>query len=254
MSAQQYGIALRWSTVGAPKPFGCILDGFEYNENLLESTEPDDEGDIAFLKPYGRTGAINFAGTVTEDSTDLPDLSAGALIEVDSPDVTSGIVLCSELVEEWSLGQPKKFNGRATHYPDATGGTGAAAGALDGFTPAQSLSPVLRPADKVIWSTQGLTSALGTIQRLRIRQALTLSAELDGAGKYTSITAHAYMRRIQLEVLGLASQSRPAANAILSVTGAPAHAANAEILNSGIKWTKGQRAMFTVDAMWAPSF
>jgi len=252
MSAQQYGVALKWSTVGAPKPFGCILDLFEYREKLNEFTEDDESGDLAVLKPHGRTGDINFGGTITDASVDLPDLSSGAKITVESTETTAGTVLCAELVEEWSIGTSKKFNGRASHFPDCEGGTGASVGALDGGTPAQVLSPVIRPADKIIWSTAGLSSALGTVQRLRIQQSLTLSPEPDEHGRLTTVTAHRYMRRISLEVLGLANATRPAADSTLAVAGAPAHAANALIMDSGIKWQRGKRALFSVEAMWFP--
>lgn len=250
--SHNYGIALGWSTVGAPKPFSCILDNYEYNETNQEHLEDDEAVDIAAVILHGRTGAITFGGKITDASTDLPDLSQGALIDITSTETATGIVLCSQLVEEWVIGSPKNFSGSASHFPDAVAGDGDAAGALDAYTPTGQTAPIIRPTSKVIWGTSGLSIAWGTVQRLRIEQSLTLSAEPNEAGKLTAITAHRYIRRIQLDVLALASQSKPATDTLLTVAGAPDHAGGAVIKDAAVKWSKGARRMFTVSALWAP--
>lgn len=253
MATQHYGTLFRWSTVGAPKPCGCILDGYTYKETQQEHMEQDEAGDHAMLKLHGKTGDISFSGIIDDTSVDLPDLSVGAKVEFDSPDTTDGTVLCSDLTEEWAIGVSKKFDGRATHFPDCVGGAGASAGSLDGFTPSQILSPVIRPADKCVWSTAGMTSVLGIVQRLRIQQSLTLSPEPNEHGKIVAVAATGYIRRITAEILALSTATRPATDTVLSIVGAPDHAAQAVIKDSEIRWTKGRRALFAVEAVWIPA-
>lgn len=252
MSVQQYGITLTWGTAGAPHPASCILESFDYKAAFQQHLEDSEAGDVAAMVLHGQKGAISFGGTITDATVDLPDLSTGAKLDLSSAEIVGGTVLCASLIEEWAIGQPKKFNGSATHYPDVTGGAGAEAGALSGFTPTQTLSPVIRPADKLIWSTAGLTHASGTVQKLRIEQTLQLTEQVDGAAKIVTVTAHRYMRKISLEILGLASGTAPATNTVLAVVGAPSHASNAVVTDSGKKWQRGQGAMYSVEAIWFP--
>lgn len=249
--SQLYGASLIWSTGGAIKPAACILESCDYRDAYQQHLEDGEGGDLAAMVLHGAKAAISFGGTITDDSTDLPDLSAGAKLGISHDEITGGTVLCSSLVEEWAIGQPKKFSGAATHYPDVTGGSGADAGELSGATPTQS-GPVIKPADKLIWGTAGLTHAAGTVQRLRVEQTLQLSEEVDGGGSIVTVVAHRYMRKISLEVLALATATRPAKGATLTVTGAPSHAANAVVTDSGVKWSRGRGAVFSVEAMWFP--
>lgn len=253
MATQHYGTLFRWSTVGAPKPCGCILDSYVYKETQQEHTELDEAGEYAMLKLHGKTGDISFGGIIDDTSIDLPDLSVGAKVEFDSDDTEEGTVLCSDLTEEWAIGVSKKFDGRATHFPHCVGGTGASAGSLNGFTPSQVLSPVIRPADKCVWSTAGMSSVLGIVQRLRIQQSLTLNPEPNEQGNIVSVEATGYIRRITAEILALATAARPATDTVLSIVGAPTHAAQAVIKDSEIRWRKGGRALFAVEAVWIPA-
>jgi len=250
--SNQYGVALKWGSAGAPHPATCILESFDYKDAFQTYEENDEAGDLAALILHGRKGAISFGGTITDETVDLPDLSAGAKIDLEADEIVGGIVLCSGITEDWLLGSAKKFSGSATHYPDATGGTGADAGSLNAATPTQVLSPVIRPADKLIWSCAGLTHASGKVHKLSIAQSLELTESLDEEGKIVAIQSHKYMRKISLEILALAAAARPAPDTVLAVTGAPANAANAVITGSDIKWKRGDAAMFSVEAIWFP--
>jgi hypothetical protein len=182
---------------------------------------------------------------------DLPDLSQGAKIGLAHAAIVGGMVLCSSLIEEWVMDQPKKFNGAAAHFPDCVSAIGdVLAGVLDG-TFAQT-GPLIHPAAKLVWSTQGLTSALGTVQRLRIEQTLTLAEPKTDPLKITTVVSHAYMRKISLEVLALPNATLPANDTILAVTGAPAHGAGAIISDAGWKWKRADSAMIEVEAFWHP--
>ncbi len=250
--SQTYGQTIKWSTVGAPQPCSAILESYNYRASDQQHLEDNASADLAAMVLHGQTGAINFGGTITNLTVDLPDLSTGAKITIeDAANIAAGTVLCSKLIEEWVIGQPKKFSGEATHYPHCVGGAGASAGALNGFTPNQ-VAPVIRPAASLIWGTSGLTHAGGTVQRLRIEQTLTLTAEPDAVGNFVTVTAHRYFRKIMLEILATSAASRPANQSTLAVVGAPAHASNAVVTDSEIKWTRGRSAMFAVEAMWFP--
>lgn len=249
MSEQQYGVGLQWSTLGADKPASCILDSYNYRDAFQQHEDDDEGGNLAVLTLHGRKGEIDFGGTITDASTDLPDLSAGARIDLSSLSV--GTVLCRTLVEEWSIGASKKFSGNATHYPDVTGGDGADAGTLNGFTPTQA-GPRIHPGGKIIWSTAGLSHAEGIVQRLRIEQTLSLTEQVDEAADIVHVTAHKYLRRISLEILAGSAADRPDPDTALVVAGAPAHAANAIITDAGSRWQKAQGKMFSVEAIWFP--
>lgn len=247
---QLYGASLIWGTASAPTPATCILENCDYKLSSQTHHEPDGSGDHAASVLYRQKGAISFGGTITDATVDLPDLSAGALITLAHAQIVGGIVLCPSLIEEWAMDQPKKFTGSANHYPDATAGTGAAAGVLDG-TFAQ-VAPVIRPASKLVWSTAGLTHAAGTVQRLRIEQTWNLSEPPTDPLKILSIIANGYMRKITVEILALPNASLPANDTILAVTGAPGHAGGAVISDSGFKWKRADAAMIEAEAFWHP--
>lgn len=247
---QLYGASLIWGSASAPQPATCILESCDYKMSSQVHHEPDGAGDNAASALFRKKAGISFAGTITDGTIDLPDLSVGALIGMTHAAIVGGIVLCSSLIEEWGIDQPKKFSGAATHYPDATAGSGENAGTLDG-TFAQT-GPLIHPAAKLVWSTQGLTSALGTVQRLRIEQSLSLTEPPTDPLKITAVVAHAYMRKITLEVLALPNATLPANDSVLTVTGAPSHGAGAIISDSGWKWKRADGAMIEVEAFWHP--
>jgi len=246
-----YGASLIWGSAGAPQPATCILESCDYKMSSQVHHEPDGAGDNAASVLFRPKAAISFGGTITDLTVDLPDLSAGAKIGLTHAAIVGGLVLCSSLIEEWVLDQPKKFNGAATHYPDCTAAIGdVLAGVLDG-TMVQT-GPLIHPAAALVWSTQGLTSALGTVHRLRIEQTLTLAEPKTDPLKITAVVAHGYMRKISLEVLALPTATLPANDSVLAVTGAPSHAAGAIITDAGWKWKRADAAMIEVEAFWHP--
>lgn len=252
---QLYGASLIWGTAGAPQPATCILDSCDYRMASQVYNEPDGQSDHAATLLYKRKAGINFAGTITDETTDLPDLSKGAKIGLSHAMIVGGMVLCSSLIEEWAMDQSKKFNGSATHYPDCTGGTGADAGSLSGvFAQTGAGAPVIRPASRIAWSTHGLTSALGTVQRLRIEQSLTLTEPPTDPMKITAVIAHAYQRKISLAMLALPNAALPATDTVLTVTGAPAHAGGAVVTDAGFLWKRADAAMLEIEAFWQPTF
>jgi hypothetical protein len=252
MSVQLYGTALNWSTLNSPKPCGGIAENYTYRDSYANVGEVEDEDlELAAVALTGQFGDISFDGTVTDDTTDLPDLSEGAKIAITG--LATGTVLLTELVERWAINQAKTFNARASHFPKVVGGSGASAGSFSGVSPTQTVAPIIRPGGKVVWGTKGLTSSLGIVQSLVITQSLKLSPEMDEAGDTVFVAASGYRRRIQLEVLALAAQSAPALNATLTVGGAPAHGSGAFNVSVERKFTKGKGVIYTVDGLWAPN-
>lgn len=252
MSAQQHGTAIQWSTINSPKLCGGIAEAWTYRDNINQGEVTDEQLNIAAMALTGRTGEFSFETTITDDTADLPDLSEGAKIAVTG--IASGTCLLSEVVERWAIGQAKTGSMRGTHFPAVTGGAGADAGTYGALTPDQTTGgiPIIRPGGKVVWGTKGLSSSLGIVQSLVITQSLRLNTETDEAGDIVFVAVTSYMRRIQLEVLALAAQGRPAINATLVVTGGPAHSTGGFNVNVEERFAKGRGKIYSIDGMWFP--
>lgn len=248
MSAQIYG-TLEWSTINAPKPFSGICEGFNYRKTSTVGEETNEHEDIIAVPITQIKGEGSFEGKVTDASTDLPDLSSGAKISISG--LTDGTVLARQLVETWRKGQTKTYQVQFSHFPNVTGGDGANAGSLTGFTPSPQVAPpIVRPADKIIFGVKGLTSTLGKVEGLTITQTLQLREYTDESEQIFAVVAVGYKREFQLEVLANAAAALPDENDSLAVSGAPSNASAAFVTSAEERWRKGDAKMISVNAMW----
>lgn len=247
---QQYGTALTWSTVGAPHPFGGIAEDYSYNDAFQE-TPVDGESEIAALVHHARKGVIAFNATTTDASVNFLDLSVGVKLTLSN--ITAGIILATQAVEAWTLGQPKKLSLNANHYPDMTDTAGTAAGTLSAVTPAAPTGSgiIIRPAGKVIFSTAGLSHESGIIQALTITQQVKLADQEDELGKLIAAFISNYMRTIDLDLV--TTGTRPLPDTVLVIAGAPDNAANYVISSSEEAYRKGDKKTYKVKATWIPA-
>src|SRR5262245_30365271 len=145
----RYGQAITWSALSAPHLFTGQCMAYSYDDEVEETVDEDESGDVLAVILDGRKAAINFEAKVTNVSTDFLDLSAGAAITVSG--ISTGTVLCNRAVETWRLRQPKMCSISAMHYPDLVQASPVAAGtALTTFTPTQSGLTVVTPGSKII--------------------------------------------------------------------------------------------------------
>lgn len=253
--SNQYGTpTVKWSTATSPKLFSGIAENYNYRHNAQKSDTDNDDGERAISVLHGLTGDISFEVTITDASTDLPDLLDGSKITVvDADNISGGTVLLTEIVERWQLGSDKMASARATHYPLVVGGAGAAAGTYSGVSPVQVAPPIIIPGGSVVWGTKGLTSALGIVQSLTVTQTVQHKPEPDEAGQIVQVTTHGYFRRIALEVVAKGDAVCPAIGTTLAVTGAPAHAAGAFVTGADDRRRKGQKGTIAVEAEWFPA-
>ena len=247
MTIKQYGKSLTWSTVDAPHPFGGIAEDYSYKDAFQE-TPIEGETDIQAFALHGRKGEISFNATATDASTDFLDLSGGVKLTISG--LATGTVLATQAVETWALGQPKRLSLSATHYPDMTDAGGDAAGELSAATPTPPEGIIIRPAGKVIFSTAGLTHAAGIVQGLTLTQKIKLVDQEDELGKLIAAFVANYMRTIELDLISTAAA--PALNTVLTIAGAPDHAAGYIITSADLNWRKGDKKSYKIGAIWAP--
>ena len=243
--SSQYGTALTWSTVNAPHLFSGICENYQYNRQQAQELVPGEQ-EIAAIIHHGLYGDISYDATITNQSSDFPLIQNGIQITVGA--VAGGIILISDVEESWAIRQPKKASLKAKHFPDMVG-SGAAAATIAANTPNQT-APFIRPAGKVIYGTQGLSTGFGIVQSLKISQNVSIETDEDTDGKIKSAWCWKYLRKLSLEVL--ATGGRPAENSTLSVNGAPNHAVGYIIQNVSEKYSIGGKKSYSIEGIWAP--
>jgi hypothetical protein len=241
---RNYGTALTWGTVSAPHPFNGICKDYSYRSSYQKQFVDDDASDIAAMILHGEKGDISFNSEITSASTDFFDISAGAKIAISG---LAGVVLLRRLVEKWTIGQTKTGALEANHYPDMVDADGDEPGELSAVTPTQT-GLIVRPADKVVWSTAGLTHTAGIVHGLTLTQELKFDETVNELGKIIAAIAFGYLRTIELDVL--ATGAAPAKNTVLTVTGAPEHASGYVITDADIMLRQGDKKMYRVAATW----
>jgi hypothetical protein len=255
-----YGQSIKFGVLDAPALFTGDNMSFNYRSQTTNDELEDGGSDIAALAMHSLKGDINFSGEVTDGSDDFLDLSAGAKITVaGSPggiSLSSGFILAYEAIEEWNLMRRKNCSVRATHYPDMeSGDAGSSAGTLSAFTPTQSLD-FLFPGSTLIYSTVGLTHAVGLVHQLKVTQTLTITDdEPSPAGKILGAFTSGYKRTISLLLLAKpGSGTIPAVRSVLTIGGAPSHLANYRVSAAEPRFERKKGMMFQLDAIWIPSF
>lgn len=249
MSAQ-YGKALTWSTVGAPHPFGGIAEDYSYNDAFQE-VQVEGESELDSLILHGRKGEISFNATGNLTSVNFPMLSDGVKLAIVG--IANGIILVSQVVETWSLGQPKKLSLSATHYPDMVDAAGTAATTISAATPAAPAGSgiIIRPAGSVNFSTAGMTHDSGIIQGLTLTQKVKLIDQEDELGKLIAAWVSNYVRTIDLDLVSFGDKPEP--DTVLAIAGAPDHAADFVINSSELAYRKGDKKTYKVKATWIPA-
>lgn len=257
--SQHYGQNIKYGVLGAPTLFTGDNMSFSYRDTVTPDELEDGGSDIVALALHSRKGEINFSGEVTSDTDDFLDLSAGAAIAVvGTPGgiaLDAGFILAYEAVEEWSLLQRKQCSVRAYHYPDGGTPGGTSAGALNAFTPSQSLD-FLFPGNTLIYSTAGITHTAGLVHQLRLTQSLTITDdEHSPDGKILGAFSSGYKRAISLLLLCKPQDAAiPAVRSVLTLSGAPAHAANYRVTSAEARMERKKGMMYSIEATWIPTF
>jgi hypothetical protein len=257
--SQHYGQSIIYGPLSAPALFTGDNMSFNYRDQVTEDDLEDGGSDFAAMGLHSRKGDLGFDGEVTSGSTDFLDLSGGSKIAVAGTpagiDLSVGMILAYEAVEEWNLLRRKRASVRAAHYPDATDEDGAAAGALSAFTPTQNLD-FLFPGNTLIYSTVGFTHAAGLVHMLRVTQSLTITDDDPSPdGKLLGAFTSGYIRKISLLLLGKpADAAIPAPKSVLTLTGAPDHLKNYRVISSEPRMDRKKGMMFSIDASWIPPF
>lgn len=244
------GQAITWGTAGAPHLFSGVCTGYSYRRATTRQLDADEAGENQAMILHSEKAALDFSAKVTSASTDFLDLSGGCVLTVSG--ISAGVVGAYETTESWRLGQDKTIGVRATHYPDVTASSPAAAAVtVNAFVPSQSGLTIVNPTGVIIYSTFGLGHAAGVIHALSIMQRLTLQEdEVSPAGTILGFTPVGYLREIQLEIL--AKSTIPAVKSTLTLTGAPARAANYQIEAADLMYREQRGEMYSVRAVWIP--
>lgn len=243
----RHGQQITWGTLAAPKLFTGQTRDYSYRLAKTKQLERDMRGDNMAMILHSPKAEINFEATVTQESSDFLDLSAGAQVVISA--ITGGVVLARRAIETWRLGQPKRASVQATHYPDMTASASATAGDLNAFTPDQSSLAIVRPGGKLIYSTAGLTHASGIVHGLTLEQILEITEdEPSPDGKILGATDHAYERNLTLELL--ATGAKPAVDTVLTISGAPDHAQGYVITGVDEIFASERGKLYQVAAAW----
>lgn len=255
----RYGQLITWGTTTAPHPFKGICTAYSYRGNYQRQLDEDEAGDNRTLIQHSHTANVSFDAKVIVDeangSSDFLDLSAGAAVTITG--IAAGVVLVSRAVERWQLGQPKTISMQATHYPDITQANPTKAGALDAQTPDQSgiTSPIVLPGQNLIFSTRGLTSTGGLVQRLEIAQELTLTPDDPTPdGKIAGCAAHGYLRTISMDLLIRSTDTASVEGTVLNLTatGAMNNIANYQVESVDQRFAEKRGKMISLTAVWIP--
>lgn len=247
----RYGQAITWGPLSAPRLFTGQTRSYSARDGVTKQLITDMSAENMAMIPHSQKVEIDFEALVTSESVDFLDLSAGAAIAIAG--ITSGVVLVRRAIETWRLGQPKTAGCQATHYPDMSQASPASVGELDAMTPDQSSLSIVYPGGQIIYSTAGLTHASGIVHGLTIEQILQITEdEPSPDGKILGAATHGYERTIRLDLL--ATGAAPAVKSVLTIGGAPGHAADYRIISSNIQFQDQRGKMYAVEAAWIPGF
>jgi hypothetical protein len=262
MSAH-YGQSIKYGVLDAPALFTGDNMSFSYRRGVTADDQENGGSDIAAIAMHSKKADLSFSGEVTSGSTDFLNLSAGARLAVEAEiagiDLATGMILAYEAVEEWNLLRRKLCSVRAFHYPDfpLDEDTGASAGTtLSAFTPGSQSLDFLFPGNTLIYSTVGITHAAGLVHQLRITQQLTITDDDPSPnGKLLGAFSSGYKRMISLLLLAKpADAAIPEPASVLTLTGAPSHAANYRVVSAEPRMERKKGMMFQIDAVWIPPF
>ena len=259
--SNHYGQLITYGVLGAPALFTGDNMSFGYSHKVTEDDLEDGSSEIAAMALHSRKGEINFEGEVTSASTDFLDLSAGArIVMTGSPggiDLTGGLILAHEAVEEWDLLKRKRCSVRATHYPDAPADTGALAGITQtAFVPDQSGIDFLFPGTTLIYSTLGFTHAQGLVHQVKLTQTLQITDdEPSPDGKILGAFASGYKRTLSLMLLAKPADAViPEPRSVLTLTGAPDRMKNFRVISAEPRMERKKGMMFSIEASWITPF
>jgi len=245
----RYGQNITWSTPGAPHAFSGTCTNWSYRDHFQRQLDENESGDQHVLIQHSRKAEIRFDARVTDASTDFLDLSTGGAITITG--VTGGAILVTRAVERWSLKQPKTASIQATHYPDFT--ASADAGTLDAFQPANQGLSFLHPGGKIVYGTAGLTHGAGVVHKLELTQERHITEDDPSPnGTILGAASHGYLRTIHLDVLTLNTGTVPANGTVLTIGGAPDHAADFRIESVETKFAEKRGKMVSFTAVWIP--
>lgn len=250
--SNRYGQTITWGPLTAPALFTGERQSYSYRDAVTKQNITGAAGDHFAQVLHSHKAALQFTAKVAGGSTDFLDISGGAAITVSG--ISAGQVLVSRAVETWRLMQPKTASITATHYPDMPStNTAAAAATLSAFTPAQTGLGILFPNSALTYSTFGLTHASGIVHELTIEQILQLTDdEPSPDGKLLGAQGHGYERMIRLMLL--ATAAAPAVKSVLTLTGAPGHAADYRITDAEVTLEDQRGKMYAISASWIPPF
>ncbi|HSI10720.1 MAG TPA: hypothetical protein VK961_01690 [Chthoniobacter sp.] len=250
-----YGQTITWGTLSAPHPFAGTCTSYSYRAQLQRQLDADESGDNRALIQHSKKAEISFEARITDASQDFLDLSAGAAITLTG--VTGGGILCTRAIERWALGQPKTASIQATHYPDMSLSSPAAAATIDAFTPNQTGLGVITPGGKLIYGTYGLTSSGGIVQRLEISQQLQITEDAPAPdGTIPGAASHGYLRTIAMDLLITSSSGLPTVGGELNLTaaGSMSNIAHYRVESVETKFAEKRGKMISVTALWIPPF
>jgi hypothetical protein len=248
-----YGKPIIYGTATFPHLFSGICESYNYAEAMRRSDVVGENFDFAAVVLDQRKFNLSFTATVTNNAADFFDLSTGAKIAVQSDDIETGTVLCSQAVETWELGKEKTASITATHYPALVEATaGPSAGALSAFTPAggNGTGVIMFPAGRLRWGLGGMATGFGVINRLTCTQTLTLQEEPDEQGEISTVIAGKFQRTLDLTVAS--TGDRPPVGELLVLSGAPAHLGGYRIMSSDVAGSTEGKKLFNLNAAWFP--
>lgn len=256
-----YGQLVTFSTGSAPHLCSGVCKNFRTGDKFQRYIEPGEAGVILASMLHSRQVDFSSDVTFTDASTDFPLLSSANGVAIvlsplnaltdDFGAATGGTSLLRSAVETWRIAVSKTGSIAGTYFPDVVQAGPAAATAISAFTPAAQALGGLHPAAKVIWGTQGLTSAgsFGIIHGVTLSQSVGLLPAPPGPdGKIQQVSTEEEPFTIQLEIMPLTSSTKPANGAVLSITGAPDHAIGYIIDNVDQAFDIRGRLMWTMNA------
>lgn len=246
------GQPITWSTPAAPRLFAGKCTSYRYGDGVTRQLFDDELGDNVAAALHSRKAEINFAAEVTSASTNFLNLASGPVITVSG--ISGGVICASRASETWRLQQRKTASVQATHYPDMAASSPPLAGVdLSAFTPSQSGLSIVEPAGVIIYGTYGLTHTEGIVHELTLEQQWTLQEdEPSPSGTILGLAPVGYLRTLRLSLL--ATGTKPAVKSTLTITGAPAHAADYRIERSEEAFADKRGKMFEITAFWIPPF
>lgn len=251
----RYGQSITWGPLTAPSLFNGEVISYSLRDAQTEQDIDGASTDYIAMALHSRKGEVNYEATVTGGTggtSNFLDLSTGAAVVVST--ISGGVVLASEAVEKWQLGQPKTASVRATWYPDITQASPVLAGTtLDARTPDQSGLGIIAPGGKIIYGTYGITHAAGIVHSLTLTQQIKITEDdPDPSGTIKGAATSAYMRKISMEIL--ATGAIPAVASTLVLTGLNTNVANYLITSATQTLARGKGKMYAIEASWIPPF